>query len=153
MVTQSNIDAIRARAGRFFPLVDPAALAARKRSAYTAAMPDWDNRADTILERSLLPEALQTQAEFETQHANLLRALILFAQGADLDAHGLEFPAVLRREGESDDAYLIRLVNRYTLLNLGSLQGYEVMCGSWWRPLTTWWRPSTRSAGTSPSLR
>ena len=125
MVTRANVDAIRARAGRFFPLVDPEALAARKRSAYTAAMPDWDNRADTILERSLLPESLQLQAEFETQHANLLRALILYAQGPYLDVHGLEFPAVLRREGESDDDYLVRLVNRYTLLTLGSIKGYE----------------------------
>lgn len=125
MVTRSNVDAIRARAGRFFPPVDPAALAARKRSALTAALPDWDNRADTILERSLLPESLQTQVEFETQHANLLRALIIYAQGADLDVHGLEFPAMLRRDGESDDDYLVRLVNRYTLLTLGSLKGYE----------------------------
>ena len=125
MVTQGNIDAIRARAGRFFAPVDPQALADRKRAAYIAALPDWDSRSDTILERSLLPEALQTQAEFETQHANLLRSLILFAQGIDLDVHGLEFPAVLRLDGESDDAYLLRLVNRYALLSLGSLAGYE----------------------------
>ena len=125
MVTQGNIDAIRARAGRFFAPVDPAVLAARKKAALVASLPDWDSQSDTILERSLLPEAMQTQAEFETQHANLLRSLILFAQGIDLDVHGLEFPAVLRLDGESDDAYLLRLVNRYSLLSLGSLAGYE----------------------------
>lgn len=125
MVTQGNIDAIRSSSGRFFPPVDAEALAARKRAALIASLPDWDSRADTILQRSLLPESLQLQAEFETQHANILRSLILFAQGIDLDVHGLEFPALLRREGESDDDYLVRLVNRYTLLSLGSLKGYE----------------------------
>lgn len=125
MVTQAYISGLIGD-GRFFPPFDRADATAQLLAHLQDNLPDWeDPPTDALLYRSLPYIAEYVQTQVELGHAQLLRGLLATAQGSDLDVIGLGPPPVLRRVGEPDDDYRLRIANAHVLVNLGSLDGVE----------------------------
>ena len=124
MVTRAYLDSLQSRA-QFFPPYDHSEIEAELLNALIEALPDWDSRSDTILRRALPAIARVVAVARETDRAQLLRGLVAFAQGPDLDAIGLGPPPVRRNLQEEDEDYRLRIINAHARLNLGSLNGIK----------------------------
>lgn len=124
MVTQRDLGSLL-DAAEFFPEADRQAIEAAWLIAWTTGMPDWEPHADTMLRQSLALSAEQVAIWMNMSRANQLRVLVAFAQGPQLDILGLGPPPTIRREGEPDDSYRLRIINAHARLNLGSLDGVD----------------------------
>ena len=127
MVTSAYLQSLTTRA-RFYPPYNHTDIERVILDALIAELPDWDSRTDTILRRALPAIARNVAVRIETDHAQLLRGLVLYAEGPDLDVLGLGPPPVRRNVGESDDDYRLRIINAHARLNLGSLRGVQEQC-------------------------
>lgn len=125
MTTRSDIEALRATRATFFTPYDRAAVEAELLAVLRAGLPDWDSELDTILRRALPLIAEHLMANTELNRAELLRGLLIFAEGEDVDLLCLDPPAIRRRLNESDLDLIVRKVQSLSLLNLGSLRGIE----------------------------
>ena len=125
MVTQAYISGLVA-GGRFFPPVDRTAITNGLLEALQDGLPDWDDPpTDALLYRALPYISAYVQTQVEMGQSQLLRGLLATAQGSDLDVIGLGPPVVLRRAGESDDDYRLRIAQGVTQLSRGTLAGIE----------------------------
>ena len=130
MVTQAYISGL-VEGGRFFPEVDRAEITAGLLAALEAGLPDWDDPpTDALLYRALPYIAEYIQTKLETDHAQLLRGLLATAQGPDLDVIGLGPPVVLRRTGEADDDYRLRIATAHAAFARGTIEGVEYLAST-----------------------
>ncbi len=123
MVTPAYIAGLREQALLWQP-IDAAAIEQRLVTYLDAQLPDWSPLADSLLRRSLPLIAQQLQVLDEERLAQGRRGLLAYAEGADLDLLGLGPPVILRRPGEADETYRVRIAEARLSLSLGSLS-YE----------------------------
>ena len=124
MVTKAYINSLLQDA-EFFDPYNQAQVEEAILAAYANGLPGWVPSGDNILRRATPLEAEQWAIWAETQKAQLLRSLLAFATGRNLDLIGLGPPPVVRRLNEPDDDYRLRIANAHTRLSLGNLQGIE----------------------------
>lgn len=124
MVTKAYINSLLDGA-EFFDPYNPVQVQEAILAAYTTGLPDWIPDEDVILRRVIPLEAEQWVVWSETQKAQLLRSLLAFATGRNLDLIGLGPPPVIRRLREPDDDYRLRIANAHLRLSLGNLVGIE----------------------------
>lgn len=124
MVTLPFIQSLMTSA-QYFPEAERDVIEQDLLSILTNGLPNWDFQADTILRRSLPLQSEGLAVQINTNRAVLLESLLAYATGPQLDVLGLGPPPVLRRSGESDDSYRLRITNAHSLLNLGSLNGIQ----------------------------
>ena len=76
--------------------------------------------SDDLLRRALPLMVEYNRLRSEVAHQQIRRALLPYAEGADLDVLGVGPPVVLRA-GDPDDPYRLRIANSRLGLNIGSL--------------------------------
>ena len=126
MVTPAYIRSLRADAQIWTP-IDVAVLEERIIDYLDRHLPDWDRRADSLLRRSVPLIAMQVQVIDEERLHQARRGLLAYAEGPDLDLLGLGPPVILRRAGEVDEDYRIRIADARLSLSLGSLAYEEAL--------------------------
>ena len=124
MVTRAYLDSLKSST-EFFPEYQRDIITRIITDAAREAAPGWNYEQDTFL-RLIIPAIAQAiQAQGNIFRANNLRGLVLFAEGADLDVLGARPPVTIRRVGENDASYRLRIINSLNRLNLGSLEGID----------------------------
>ena len=124
MVTKQYIDHIKSTARLWQPYdreQDEVALV----QFLQAGLPDWNAAADNLLRRAVPLMVEYNRMRSETAHAQVLRSLLAFAEGEDLDVIGLGPPPVFRYVGEPDEDYRVRIANSQLGLSIGSLGSAE----------------------------
>ena len=124
MVTPAYIDSLRTDALMWQP-VDRAALEERLLAYLDEQLPDWNRRADSLLRRAVPLISAELAVFDEERLAQARRGLLAYATGPDLDLLGLGPPVTLRRPGESDGDYRVRIAESRLSISLGSLSYYE----------------------------
>ena len=121
MVTSAYIQTIRESASFWAPY-DQANGVMSLKAYLQAGLPDWAADPDDLLSRAVPLMVEWNRLASETEHQQIRRALLPYAEGDDLDVLGLGPPAVLRSAGEEDDNYRLRIANSRQGLNIGSLR-------------------------------
>ncbi len=129
MVTPAYIAGLRDQAELWQP-IDADAIEQRLVAYLDGQLPDWSPLADSLLRRALPLIAEQMQVFDEERLAQARRGLLAYAEGADLDLLGLGPPVVLRRTGEADETYRVRIAEARLSLSLGSLAYEEALAVS-----------------------
>lgn len=124
MVSKAYIDSLL-EGVEFFDPYNQAQVEEVILAAYTDGLTGWVPSRDNILRRSIPLEAEAWTVWTETQKAQLLRSLLAFATGRNLDLIGLGPPPVIRRLNEPDDDYRLRIANSHRRLSRGTLEGIE----------------------------
>ena len=120
MVTRAYIQTIRESASFWAPY-DQANGVASLQAYLQAGLPDWAADPDDLLSRAVPLMVEWNRLASETEHQQIRRGLLPYAEGDELDVLGVGPPVVLRFSGESDDDYRPRIANSRLGLNIGSL--------------------------------